>query len=187
MTVMLTGTRVALVIAKGVEAETLATLRERLEAVSAEVELLAPEAGAVATWKDEDWTGPAEADGALAEATPAAFEAIVVPDGVLSCEALLACTPCLDFLREARRQGVLIATIGRSAALLSEIGEVAERKVTGHAGLRRDLEHGGATWVDEPLVKDEAILTASGGAALPALCDALIAYLVERQPFLASS
>jgi protease I len=60
-------------------------------------------------------------------------------------------------------------------------GQMAGRTVTSTSGIKDDLTHAGATWVDRPVVTDRHIVSARRPPDLPAFGGAMIDDL-DRNP-----
>lgn len=130
-------------------------------------------------------TRPCTASGMLGARVPAAgfadvtnqdWDAIVVVGGSGSPDHLWDFEPLLAAIRN--HKGVT-AAICLSGAVLARAGVLAGRRATVYASSRAlaELKRGGAAYVDEPVVQDGRLLTASGPEAAPAFGAALVQLL----------
>jgi protease I len=97
-----------------------------------------------------------------------AYDFAVVPGGD-SPEALRTEAPAAaDLLRAFDEAGNPIAAICHGLQLLISADVLDGRTVTGYWSLEVDAENAGATWVDEPVVVDDNLLTSRVPDDLPA-------------------
>jgi len=182
MTVELSGKRMAVLVADGVDLPGLTVLRDGLQGAAAEVPLLA-EASQVMP-RDGN---PLGVDQPFHETDIAALDGVVIADGRDSVKTLGGQQRAQAFLREALECGKLIVAVGQGPALLIGLRATAGLMLTSAPALRSLLEEAGAEWVDKPVVKDGQIVTSRGVEDTEALVQAVIECLIETQPFLASS
>lgn len=109
----------------------------------------------------------------LNQVKPGDFDAIIIPGG-FSPDHLRVRAEVLEFIREAHRQGKIIAAICHGPQVLISAGLVKGRKATGYAAVRDDLINAGASFVDEPAVRDGNIITARVPDDLPEFCRLII-------------
>lgn len=84
----LSGKRVAILVADGFEQVEMTEPRKALREAGAEVELVSPAEGKVKAWKETDWGDEFEVDTRLADARPDAYDALVLPGGVMNPDHL---------------------------------------------------------------------------------------------------
>jgi catalase len=110
--------RVAVLVAPGVEVGALRAVQQALEEGRARCTLLADRIGSVATAQgqqlmvDETWCSSASV----------LFDAVLVPGGAPSVDALAANGHAMHFIAEAFRHGKSICVIGDSLRLLEPLG-----------------------------------------------------------------
>lgn len=110
---------------------------------------------------------PCTSDAALADVRGESFQAIVIPGGWMP-DRLRRNTDVLNLVRHFAETGKLIATICHGPWVLISAGVCRGRTMTSTPGIRDDLTNAGATWVDEPVVVDGAIITSRRPPDLPA-------------------
>jgi protease I len=84
----------------------------------------------------------------------------------------------IDFVRQSYEAGKLIAAICHGPQLLISADIVRERRVTSWPSIAVDLKNAGATWVNEPVVRDGTIITSRKPADLPKFEKAIIEALL---------
>ena len=112
---------VAILVADGVDGDSIATAQAALEAAGARVHLIAPRLGPVkpATGK------PFDATGTLENSAPVLFDGLVLPDGAGGVKALARHVEVMDFISNQFRHGKTILVLGASDALLVRAGASA--------------------------------------------------------------
>lgn len=115
----------------------------------------------------------------LSEVDPDAFDAIVIAGGAGSPDHLWNCAPLEAAIRSLHAAGKPVAAICLSGAVLARAGVLSGRRATVYPAPRAvlELKRGGATYVEEPVVTDGNLLTASGPEAAPAFGAALVQLL----------
>lgn len=104
---------------------------------------------------------------------PGEFDAIVIPGG-FSPDSLRITPEVIEFIREAYRQGKVLAAICHGPQVLISAGLVKGRRVTSYSAVRDDLINAGAVFVDEPAVRDGNLITARVPDDLPEFCRLII-------------
>jgi protein deglycase len=118
------------------------------------------------------------ADGLLAGFT-GRFDAIVLPGGMPGSKHLAGSVPLLDLVRETFQRGGLCAAICAAPIVLGKAGILSGRHATCFPGYENEL--GGATFVEQEVVRDRNVITSRGvGTAVPFALE-LIRYLVDTE------
>jgi protease I len=105
------------------------------------------------------------------------FDVIIIPGGYAPDKMRLH-PPMVDLVREAHEQGKIIAAVCHGPQLLISAGIVKGHRLTSWPSLAVDLRNAGATWVDEPVVRDDNIITSRKPADLPKFNKAIIKALL---------
>jgi protease I len=105
------------------------------------------------------------------------FDAIIVPGGYAPDKMRLH-QSMIDLVRNAHEAGGVIAAVCHGPQLLISADIVRGRCVTSWPSVAVDLRNAGATWVDEPVVKDGNIITSRKPADLPKFNKAIIEALL---------
>ena len=110
--------KVAIIIADGVEGESIAALQAALLDAGAVARLIGPHLGTFRTA-----TGEAiEADASLENEPGFLFDALVLPDGAMAVEALATIGQTMEFVKDQYRHCKTILVLGASAMLLEKAG-----------------------------------------------------------------
>jgi protease I len=80
--------RIAILATDGFEQSELVEPKRALNAAGARVDVVAPKAGSIRGWKTDDWGDEVAVDVPLAEAQAEAYDALVLPGGVLNPDHL---------------------------------------------------------------------------------------------------
>lgn len=155
----LSGQKVAILVTNGFEQVELTEPREALEGAGAQVDIVAPHSRSVKGWKHTDWGDNFPVDVELAKARPEAYQALVLPGGVMNPDSLRIDEDAIAFIRHFVSEGKPIAAICHGPWPLIEAGAVSGRMMTSYRSIRSDLNNAGAYWVDEPVVVDRGLVT----------------------------
>ena len=115
--------------------------------------------------------------------------AIVVPGG-WAPDKLRRYAAVTDLVREIDAAGKTVAIICHGGLVAISAGIVRGRRATGSLGIKDDLINAGAQWVDEPAFRDGNLVWGRIVADIPAFCRELIAALIEAaepEPLAAAS
>jgi len=162
------GMRVAILATEGFEESELLEPKKALESEGAKAEVVSPKDGEIRGWAKGDWGKKVDVDVLLEEADPAAYDALVLPGGVMNPDKLRMNPRAVAFVKSFVDAGKPIAAICHGPWTLIEAGAVRGRRMTSWPSLQTDLRNAGARWVDEEVVVDEGIVTSRKPADLPA-------------------
>jgi protease I len=107
------------------------------------------------------------------------LDALVIPGGHAPDKMRLH-QSMVDLVKTAHELGKIVAATCHGPQLLISADVVKGRRVTSWPSIAIDLTNAGATWVDEPVVQDENIITAGRPADLPRFNKAVIHALRKR-------
>lgn len=170
----LDGKTIAILATHGFEYSELTEPKRRFEAAGAKVEVISPESGRIRGWKGKGWGDEVAVDTALGSATPAGYDALVLPGGVINPDKLRLDEQAIRFIGDCFATGMPVAAICHGPWTLIDADLVEGRKVTSWPSLRRDLENAGAQWQDSEVVEDGQLITSRKPDDIPAFSDALI-------------
>src|SRR5687768_3310303 len=151
--------KVAVVATDGFEQVELTRPVEALKRAGATVQVVAPKADAIQGWQHFDKGEEVAVDRTLDQADPEDYGALVLPGGVINPDQLRLVPEAIDFIRAFVTSGKPIAAICHGPWTLIDAGGVKGRRMTSWPSLRADLTNAGATWVDEPVVTDQGLVT----------------------------
>jgi protease I len=115
----------------------------------------------------------------LAQASAADFDVLVIVGGAGAPEHLWDSEPLRGIAKSLHAAGKPIGAICLSPPVLARAGILAGKRATIYPSSRAlvELKRGGATYVEEPVVQDGTIVTASGPAAAEAFGHTLVQLL----------
>lgn len=175
MSAPLTGRRVAILAADGVERVEFEQPRDALTANGARTDLLSLRPGTIAARDhDLDPAGEFPVDLVVGQAAVDDFDALVLPGGTVNPDKLRIDADAVDFVRAFVRSGKPVAAICHGPWTLVEAGVVNGRTVTSFPSIRTDLANAGATVVDREVAVDGNLITSRNPDDLPAFCAALV-------------
>ena len=122
---------------------------------------------------------PVQADLASADALDQQFDAVIVPGGYAP-DLMRTDTSLVRIVRDHCQSGAIVAAICHGTWMLASAGVLPGKRVTGAAQIRDDIVHAGATFVDEPAVRDANLITSRKPADLPQFCAEIVAALLEK-------
>jgi len=116
---------------------------------------------------------PVTVDAAADQVSAKDFDAVIVPGG-FAPDQLRRYPAVLKLVREAFEQGKVVAAICHAGWVLASAGILKGRKVTSLPAIKDDVTNAGATWLNEPIVRDGNLITSRVPDDLPFFCRAII-------------
>jgi len=171
----LEGKRVAILVENGFEQVELTEPRRALERAGAETSIVSPVKGRVRGWRHADWGDELPVDVALEDARAPDFDALLLPGGVMNPDKLRVNPLAVALVAAFHQADKPIAAICHGPWTLIEAGAVRGRRMTSWPSLRTDLMNAGASWVDEPVVRDGGLVTSRQPEDLSAFSEEMIA------------
>lgn len=120
--------------------------------------------------------GEAKIDLTASEADPGQFDAVAFIGGP-GMAAIVGDESLQILAKKFFDAGKLTAAICVAPAILARAGLLAGNEATSFPDVKADLEQGGATYLDVPVVTSGSIITANGPAAARAFAEAIVANL----------
>lgn len=174
MTHALNGKQVAILATDGFEQSELQEPKCLLESWGATVTVIAPGGEKqIRGWKGKDWGDSVPVDQALSAAKPEAYDALVLPGGVINPDKLRIDAQAVDFIKAFGASDKPVAAICHGPWLLIESGLAAGRALTSWPSLKTDLGNAGAEWRDAEVVVDGNVITSRKPDDIPAFADAV--------------
>jgi protease I len=102
------------------------------------------------------------------------YDALVLPGGVANPDALRTDAKAVAFVKEFMGSGKPVAAICHAPWTLIEAGVLSGRRLTSWPSLQTDVRNAGATWLDEEVVLDGALITSRKPDDLKAFNSALL-------------
>ncbi|BCJ46954.1 glutamine amidotransferase [Actinoplanes ianthinogenes] len=175
MPTSITGKRVAFLATDGVEEVEYTEPRKAVENAGGTAELISIKDGQIQAVNHLDKAGTYPVDRLVTDARVTEYDALVLPGGVANPDFLRADPAAVRFVGDFVATGKPVAAICHGPWTLVEAGVVGGRTLTSWPSLRTDVTNAGATWVDEPVHVDGALVTSRKPDDLPAFCDQLLA------------
>lgn len=158
----LMGQRIAVLAADGFEKVELTAPVAALRAAGAEVDIISLRSGKI---RGMNLHMPAElipVDWTVDEVSARDYDALLIPGGFMSPDALRQSSEARDFVRAFDLLGKPIATLCHGPWVLASSGLLKDRALTSWPGIRDDMVHAGATWLDQEVVRDGNLVTSRG-------------------------
>ena len=176
----LSGRKVAILAADGVERVELEQPRSAVTDAGAEVELLSIHDGEIAARNhDLEDAGTFAVDRLVSDASVGDYDALLLPGGTVNPDQLRMNEDAVGFVREFFESGKPIGTICHGPWTLLEAGVVEGRQITSWPSVRTDLRNAGATVLDQEVVVDEGLVSSRSPDDLPAFCAKIVEEFAE--------
>jgi protease I len=124
-----------------------------------------------------------QVDRTVAAASPADYDALVLPGGVANPDMLRTDPDAVAFARAFFDAGKPVAAICHAPWLLVEAGVLEGRAVTSWPSLRTDIANAGGKWRDEAVVVCDGgpntLITSRKPQDLPAFCGTFVQHFAE--------
>ena len=170
MTNDLTGKRIAIIAADGVEQVELTEPQSAVENAGAKVELISINEGAIQGVNGMEKGDRFNVDRTFDEVAVDEYDGLIIPGGVKNPDKMRMDRRAVAFVRDFIEQGKPVAVICHGPWMLVEADVVRGRTLTSYPSLRTDIENAGGRWVDEEVHVDKGIVTSRKPDDLPAFC-----------------
>src|SRR5450759_3251496 len=130
--------------------------------------------GKAKAWEQTDWGIEVNVDKELANVTPADYDALVLPGGVMNPDKLRQNEDAVNFVKEFLQSGKPIAAICHGPQILIETGLLKGKTMTSFPSLQTDLRNAGVNWVDKEIVHFDNLITSRKPSDLDAFNEELI-------------
>ena len=107
-------------------------------------------------------------DRTSADADASAFDALVLPGGVVNADDLRLDEAAVAFTRAFFDAGKPVAVICHGGWILTDADVLRGRTMTSYPSLKTDLTNAGATWVDQEVVVEDGLISSRTPDDLPA-------------------
>ncbi|GAA4616239.1 type 1 glutamine amidotransferase domain-containing protein [Saccharopolyspora hordei] len=179
----LSGRRVAVLAADGVEQVELVEPRKALDEAGATVELLSTHGGEIQAMNHDIEKGDTFAvDREVSSASVDDYDALVLPGGTINPDNLRADADAVSFVRDFVGSGKPVGAICHGPWTLVEADVVRGRRLTSYPSIRTDVRNAGGEVVDEEVVVDQKLVTSRNPHDLPAFNAKLVELVGAAQP-----
>ena len=173
----LTGRKVAFLATDGVEQVELTAPWQVVKEARGEVRLVGIRTGTIQGFIHEEKADTFDIDVTVEKVSARDFDALVLPGGIRSTEALRANPRAVEFVRSFMEADKPVAAICHAPRLLVAADAVEGRTLTSHPDLADEIKDAGAAWVDKQASVDQKLLTSRRQEDLPAFCASLVTIL----------
>lgn len=108
----------------------------------------------------------------------ASLDALVVPGG-WAPDKLRRSAAVLDLVRAVHARGAIVGMICHAGWVGASAGIIRGSRAVGSLGIKDDLENAGATWVDEPAIRDGNLVWGRVVDDIPQWCAVLVQAIEE--------
>jgi protease I len=170
----LTGKRIAVLAADGVEQIELEQPVRAVRDAGAEVDLISPDGNQIQAFNHLDKGDRFDADRAVGDASAEEYDGLVLPGGVANPDFLRTDENAVNFARAFFAAEKPVGVICHGPWTLVEAGVLSGRTITSWPSLRTDIRNAGATWVDEEVHVDGRLVSSRKPDDLPAFCATIV-------------
>ncbi|SFS77428.1 type 1 glutamine amidotransferase domain-containing protein [Saccharopolyspora flava] len=171
----LTGRKIAVLAADGVEQVELTGPREALEQAGGQVELVSLRSGEIQAMNgDIDKADRFPVDREVSQVSVGDYDALVLPGGTINPDQLRRDDTAVSFVRDFVTAGKPVGAICHGPWTLVEAGVVDGRQLTSFPSIRTDIRNAGGQVTDQEVVVDGNLVTSRNPNDLPAFQDAVI-------------
>lgn len=171
--------RILIIATNGFEQKELEVPRDMLRDAGAKVEVATPDGKDIRGWEEMDWGQMAKADMKIADAKADAYQALVIPGGVMNPDKLRIDDDAMRVVRSFLSSGKIVAAVCHGPWLLVQADALRGREVTSYPSIRKDVENAGGRWVDKDVVVDNGIITSRKPADLEAFTKKIMEEVLE--------
>jgi len=178
----LKGRRVAVLAADGFEKIELTLPLNALEAKGAEVDIISLRSGSIRGVNLHEPASRIKVNRTLDEASPADYDALLIPGGFMSPDLLRQSAAARDFVRAFDVARKPIASLCHGPWVIASAGLAKGRTMTSWPGVRDDMVNAGAVWLDQAVVRDGNWVTSRGPQDIKPFIKAMTALFAGTAP-----
>jgi protease I len=180
MRAALTSRRIAVLAVDGFEKVELTVPVIALRAAGATVDIVSLRPGRIRGVNLHEPASRVRVTKTVREANAADYDGLFVPGGFINPDLLRQSADAREFVRAFDAARKPIATLCHGPWVLASAGLLSGRTLTSWPGIRDDLVNAGATWLDEPLVRDGHLVTSRGPQDLLPFVQAIVGHFAGR-------
>jgi protease I len=184
----LSGKKIAILAADGVEEVEYSEPRKAVEEAGASAELISLERGEIQAMNHDIEPGSKfPVDKTVSDASPDEYDGLILPGGTVNPDKLRSDQDAVKFVQEFFRSGKPVGAICHGPVLLVEADLVRDRTLTSYPSVRSDIECRGGNVVDKEVVVDQGLVTSRSPDDLPAFCAKIVEEFAEGKHKVASA
>jgi protease I len=164
----LDGKAVAILADNGFEQAEMTDPRDALQAAGAKTTLISVSRGQIQGYHHDKPGDKFTVEQTFEEADPDAFDAVLLPGGVMNADAIRMSQNAQRFVQAMQREHKPLFVICHGPWLLVSAGLVKGRTLTSWPSLEQDIRNAGGTWVDRDVVVDDNWVSSRKPADIPA-------------------
>jgi protease I len=177
----LKGRRVAVLAADGFEKVELTIPVAALRVAGAQVDIVSLRKGRIRGVNLHEPASRVKVDKTLEEASPGDYDVLFIPGGLLNPDLLRQSAAAREFVRRFDAEQKPIATLCHGPWVLASADLLRGRTLTSWPGIRDDVVNAGATWLDDPVVRNRNLLTSRGPQDMVPFVKALIPFFAHGE------
>jgi len=178
----LKGRRIAALAADGFEKVELVVPMKALRAAGAQVEVISLRHGSIRGVNLHEPASRVHVDATIAEVSPDDYDGLLLPGGFINPDLLRQSAEARAFVRAFDHAGKPIASLCHGPWVLASAGLLQGRTLTSWPGVRDDLVNAGATWLDQPFVRDGNLATSRGPQDMIPFVQGCLKLFAEHAP-----
>jgi protease I len=176
----LSGKKIAILAADGVEQVEYDEPKKAVEEAGGTTELLSLEEGEIQAMKsDINPTEKIAVDKVVSGASPDDYDGLILPGGTVNPDNLRVDKDAISFLQEFFKTGKPVGVICHGPVTLVEADLVRGRTLTSYPSIQTDIKNAGGEWVDEEVVTDEGLVSSRSPDDLEAFCAKIVEEFAE--------
>jgi protease I len=176
----LRGLAVAILAVNGFEQAEMTEPRKALDQAGARTTLISMNRGRIQGFNHDKPADQFDVQMTLEEADPNAFDAVLLPGGVMNADQIRTSRHAQLFVQAMDREGKPVAVICHGSWLLVSAGLVQGHRMTSWPSLQDDLRNAGAQWVDEEVVVDRNWVSSRKPSDIPAFNREMVKTIASR-------
>jgi protease I len=175
----LNGKKIAIIATDMVEQVELVEPRKALKEAGAETHLISMKPGTIQGFNHYDRADKLDVDKTIDSVHASEYDGLLIPGGVGNPDQMRGDPRMVRFTRDFFDQGKPVAAICHGPWMLIEADVVRDREVTSWPTLQTDIRNAGGSWVDEPVVVDNGLVTSRKPDDIPRFNEKMIEEFAE--------